>query len=42
VLPSFEKYVLPYMEDADIVVNNHETFDKGLDVLLGFIKSKVS
>ena len=42
VLPSFEKYVLPYMEDADIVINNHETFDKGLDVLLGFIRSKVS
>lgn len=42
VLPSFEKYVLPYMEDADIVINNHETFDKGLDVLLGYIRSKVS
>lgn len=42
VLPSFEKYVLPYMQDADIVINNHETFDRGLDVLIGFIQSKVS
>lgn len=40
VLPSFEKYVLPYMEMADIVVNNNETFDNGLEVLLGFIQSK--
>ncbi len=40
VLPSFEKYVLPYMEVADIVVNNNETFDNGLSVLLGFIQSK--
>jgi uridine kinase len=40
VLPSFEKYVLPYMEIADIVVNNNETFDNGLAVLLGFIQSK--
>lgn len=40
VLPSFEKYVLPYMEVADIVVNNNETFDNGLEVLLGFIQSK--
>lgn len=42
VLPSFEKYVLPYMQNADIVINNHETFDRGLDVLIGFIQSKVS
>lgn len=41
VLPSFEKYVLPYMEIADIVVNNNETFDHGLHVIEGFIKSKV-
>jgi uridine kinase len=42
VLPSFEKYVLPYMEIADIVVNNNETFENGLGVLLGFIESKTN
>jgi hypothetical protein len=31
---------LPYMEIADIVVNNNETFENGLGVLLGFIESK--
>jgi uridine kinase len=40
VLPSFERYILPYMEIADIVVNNNETFENGLDVLIGFIESK--
>ncbi|MFZ4543353.1 MAG: uridine kinase family protein [Saprospiraceae bacterium] len=42
VLPSFEKYVLPYMEDADLVLNNHNSFENGLEVLIGFIQSKVS
>jgi uridine kinase len=41
VLPSFERYIVPYMEVADIVVNNNETFDNGLNVLLGFIESKI-
>lgn len=40
VLPSFERYVLPYMEVADIVINNNETFDNGLELLLGYIDSK--
>ncbi len=41
VLPSFEKYILPYKEDADIVVNNNHHFDMGLEVLCGFIRSKL-
>jgi uridine kinase len=39
-LPAFEKYIEPYQEEADIIVNNNRDFDRGLAVILGFIASK--
>ncbi|TNE63255.1 MAG: uridine kinase [Bacteroidetes bacterium] len=41
VLPAYERYILPYKEEADLVINNNEHFDQGLDVLTGFLKSKL-
>lgn len=41
VLPSYERYIQPYKEDADIVVNNNEHFDRGLAVVTGFLQSKL-
>jgi uridine kinase len=41
VLPSFEKFIQPYKEEADIVVNNNHNFEGGLAVLTGFLKSKL-
>ena len=41
VLPTFEKYILPYKEDADLVINNNTAFAGGLAVLEGFIKSRL-
>jgi uridine kinase len=41
VLPSYETYILPYKEDADIVVNNNDDFDQGLAVVQGFIRTKL-
>ena len=41
VLPTFEKYIKPYNELADIVINNNEHFENGLAVFEGFIKSKL-
>lgn len=41
VLPTFEKYIRPYMEDADIVINNNRRFDTGLQVMRGFIEGKL-
>lgn len=38
VLPTFEKYIKPYMEEADLVVNNNLGFNWGLDVVAGFMK----
>lgn len=39
VLPTFERYILPYMDEADIVINNNQHFNTALDVLSGFIES---
>lgn len=41
VLPSFEKYILPYKEEADIVVNNNSDFGGGLEMLSGFLRDKL-
>lgn len=38
VMPTFEKYILPYRYEADIVVNNNEAMNKGLAVVQGFIR----
>lgn len=40
VLPTFEKYIKPYMDDADIIINNNKNFEIGLEVLTAFIRSK--
>ncbi len=41
VLPSYERYIQPYKDEADIIVNNNKDFQRGLDVLCGFLKSKL-
>lgn len=41
VLPSFERYIEPYRERADLVINNHKNYNEALKLLEVFIKSKV-
>jgi uridine kinase len=41
VLPAFEKYILPFRDEVDIIINNNEGFDQGLAVIKGFIDSKL-
>lgn len=41
VLPTFERYIEPYREEADLIVNNNANFDRGLEVVKGFIASKL-
>lgn len=43
VYPSFEKYILPYKKDCDIVINNNnaENFNNALQVVKAFIQTKV-
>jgi uridine kinase len=38
VMPAYEKYVEPYREQADIIVNNNSDFNMGLKVARGFLK----
>jgi len=37
VLPTFEKYIQPYMEEADVIINNNKHFNQGLEVMSGFV-----
>jgi len=41
VLPAFEKYILPYKDKVDIVINNNDDFETGLNVFEGFLKNKI-
>ena len=34
--------ILPYKEEADLVVNNNQDFERGLEVLEGFLRNKLS
>jgi uridine kinase len=40
-MPSYLKYIQPYMQEADIIINNNRDFDMGLEVLIGFLKQKI-
>lgn len=42
VSPAFDRYIKPYEEDADIVVNNNRRFDVGFEVLKGFMQMKLT
>lgn len=41
VLPSYEKYVGPYKEKADIIVNNNTDFNMGLRVVRAFVEKQL-
>jgi uridine kinase len=41
VMPTYQKYIEPFLADADLVVNNNASFDKGLDVVTAFINSQI-
>jgi uridine kinase len=37
VLPAFEKYIKPYMDEADLIINNNTQLHMGLRVVKGFL-----
>ena len=41
VLPTFEKYIKPYVEEADLIINNNIGFDMGIEVMAGFIQARL-
>ena len=42
VLPAYEKYILPYLDEVDLIVNNNDHFNNATEVVIGFIKNKLS
>ncbi|HEY8402396.1 MAG TPA: uridine kinase [Cytophagaceae bacterium] len=40
VAPTYERYIEPFKNDADIIIPNNAHFDKALEVLTGFLRSK--
>ena len=42
VMPTYDKYIKPYKQDADIIIPNHTGFKEALDVLSSFIQAKIN
>lgn len=40
--PAFEQYILPHRGKADVVIPNNHSFDKGLEMLSLFLRSKIA
>jgi uridine kinase len=41
VMPSYKKYIEPYMQEADLIINNNQSFSMGLAVLVGYIQQRL-
>lgn len=41
VSPAYEKFIKPYKSEADIVIPNNDGFEKGLAVLVAFLKEQL-
>ena len=41
VVPTYKKYIKPYKQNADIIIPNNTHFKNGMEVLTGFLKTKV-
>lgn len=41
VAPTYDKYIKPLRSEADVIINNHHKFDRGLEVLVSYLKTKV-
>jgi uridine kinase len=41
VFPAYQKYIAPHKYEADIIIPNNHNFEKGLAVLLAYLKTKV-
>jgi uridine kinase len=41
VEPAFQNYVKPYRQTADLVIPNNTHFEKGLEILVGYLRGKI-
>ncbi|MBT8189363.1 MAG: uridine kinase [Bacteroidia bacterium] len=42
VMPSYEKFILNYKEDVDIIINNNKSFDIALDLVHTYVEKRLS
>jgi uridine kinase len=41
VMPSYKKYIEPYMQEADLIINNNKSFDYGLEAFSSFLRERL-
>lgn len=41
VHPAYKRYLLPYRDDADLIITNHHNYQKGIELLSDHIKSVI-
>ncbi len=41
VTPAYEKYIDPYVDELDIIINNNQNFDRGVELLTAFIRARL-
>jgi len=39
VMPSFDKYIRPYLDKVDVVINNNHNYKKALQMMVGYLNS---
>jgi uridine kinase len=42
VAPTFDRYIRPFRSEADLIVPNNHGFDKGLEVVVAFLRSRIA
>jgi uridine kinase len=42
VRPTYQQYIKPFRATADLVIPNNDGYDKGLEVLVAFLKTKLT
>ena len=40
VLPSYKAYIEPFKQQAHLVINNHKSYDRAIEVLSALIQTK--
>jgi uridine kinase len=41
VKPTYEEYIRPHKKKCDIVIPNNHHFEKGLDVIVSYLKNQI-
>lgn len=42
VRPTYERYIKPFRATADLVIPNNHNYEKGLEILIAYLKTKLS